>query len=76
MLMICLSDRVTRQRELISNKNQKGTYHFRIMPGDVFGFAEHQERASYGLGYKLKLTRNSDNSVLNKALKNVPQLHT
>ena len=24
---------------------------------DVFGFAEHQEKATYGLGYKLTLTR-------------------
>ena len=34
---------------------------------DVFGFAEHQEKATSGLGYKLTLTRNFDNSVLNKA---------
>ena len=33
---------------------------------DVFGFAEHQEKATYGLGYKLTLTRNSDNCVLKK----------
>ena len=34
---------------------------------DVFGFAECQEKATNGLGYKLTLTRKSDNSVLNKA---------
>ena len=34
---------------------------------DVFGFAKHQEKATYVLGYKLTLTRNSDNAVLNKA---------
>ena len=33
----------------------------------VFEFSEHQEKATYGLGYALTLTRNSDNSVLNKA---------
>ena len=33
---------------------------------DVFGFAKHQEKATYGLGYKLTLTRNTDNAVLNK----------
>ena len=33
---------------------------------DVFGFAEHQEKATYGLGYKLTLTRISYNAVLNK----------
>ena len=31
-----------------------------------FGFAEYQEKGKYGLGYKLTLTRNSDNAVLNK----------
>ena len=34
---------------------------------DIFGFAEHQERSTHGLGYKLTITRNSDNAVLNKA---------
>ena len=38
----------------------------RIYLKDIFGFAKHQEKATYGLGYKLTLTRNSDNSVLNK----------
>ena len=33
---------------------------------DVLGFAQHQEKGTYGLGYKLTLTRNSDNAVLNK----------
>ena len=33
---------------------------------DIFGLAEHQEKATYGLGCMLFLTRNSDNSVLNK----------
>ena len=55
-----------RKRELISNKNIKGKYHNRIYLKDPFGFAEHQEKATYGLGYKLTLTRNSDNAVLNK----------
>ena len=32
----------------------------------LFRFAEHQEKATHGLGYKLALTRNSDNSVLNQ----------
>ena len=34
---------------------------------DVFGFAEHQEKAIYGLGCKLTLSRNKDNVVLDKA---------
>ena len=32
---------------------------------DNFGFAEHQEKATYGLGYILTLTRNNNSSVLN-----------
>ena len=59
-------DRTKRRNELTNNKNIKGKYHVRIYLKDVFGFAEHQEKAIYGLGYKLTLTRNSDNAVLNK----------
>ena len=29
----------------------------------IFGFAEHQEKEIYGLGYKLTLTRKTDNAV-------------
>ena len=39
-----------RRQELNNNKNIKGKYHARIMIEDVFGFAEHQEKATYGLG--------------------------
>ena len=60
-------DRGRRQRELTNNKTQKGKYHVRIYLKDVFGFAEYQEKATYGLGYKLTLTRKTDNAVLNKA---------
>ena len=60
-------DRTRRRNELTNNKNVKGKYHVRIYLKDVFGFAEHQEKATHGLGYKLTLTRNSDNAVLNKA---------
>ena len=59
-------DRGRRQREMTNNKTQKGKYHVRIYLKDVFGFAEYQEKATYGLGYKLTLTRNTDNAVLNK----------
>ena len=59
-------DRNRRQREFTNNKNIKGKYHVRIYLKDVFGFALWQEKATYGLGYKLTLTRNSDNAVLNK----------
>ena len=46
----------------------KGKYHLRIMLKDVFGFAEHQQKATYGLGYKLTLTRNKDEAVMHKAV--------
>ena len=59
-------DRNRRQRELINIKTQKGKYHVRSYLKDVFGFAEYQDKGSYGLGYKLTLTRNTDNAVLNK----------
>ena len=60
-------DRTKRRNELTNNKNIKGKYHLRIYLKDVFGFAEYQEKGTYGLGYKLTLTRNTDNAVLNKA---------
>ena len=55
-----------RRRELTNNKNIKCKYHVRIMLREIFGFAEHQQKATYGLGYKLILTRNSNSAVLNK----------
>ena len=36
------------------------------MLSHIFGFAEYQEKGTYRLGYKLTLTKNSDNAVLNK----------
>ena len=60
-------DRTRRRNELTNNKNIKGKYHVRIFLKDIFGYAEYQEKATYGLGYKLTLTRNTDNAVLNKA---------
>ena len=58
--------RDNKRNELTINKNIRGKYHVRIYLKDVFGFAEHQEKATYGLGYKLTLTRNSNTAVLNK----------
>ena len=59
-------DPVRKQRELTSNKNQKSKYLVRNTRTDIFGFPEQQDRATNCLGDKLTLTRNSDNSVLNK----------
>ena len=55
-----------RKRELNNNKTQKGEYHLRIYLKDVFGFTEHQQVGTFGLGYNLTLTRNTDNAILNK----------
>ena len=61
------NSRNRRRDELTLNKNIKGKYHVKIMLKDVFGFAEHQEKATYGVGYKLTLTRNKDEAVIDKA---------
>ena len=50
-----------REKELTNNKTTKGNYHVRIYSRNIFGFAEHQDNCTYGLGYKLTLQRNSDN---------------
>ena len=59
-------DRNRRQRELTNNKTQKGKFLVRIYLKDVFGFSEYHDKGTYGLGYKLTLVGNTDNSVLNK----------
>ena len=45
-----------RRAEITTNKNVNGKFNLRIMLKDVFGFTEHQEKATYGLGYKMTLT--------------------
>ena len=59
-------DRGRGQRELTNNRNIKGKNHVTIMLKDIYGFSLCQEKGTYGLGYKLTLTRNNDNAVLNK----------
>ena len=61
-------DRGRRQQEVTNNKNQKGKIHLIVKPKDIFGFAEHQEKATFTLRYILTLTGNRDNSVLNKGI--------
>ena len=56
-----------RRDELALNKNLKSKYHLKILLKDVFGFAECQEKATYGSGYKLTLTGNKDDAVIDKA---------
>ena len=55
-----------RKRELLDNQTQKEKFHLRIYLRDVFGFVEYQETGTFGLFYRLTLTRNIDNAVLNK----------
>ena len=55
-----------RKQEFLNNKTQKRKFHLRIYLKDVFGFAEYQEVGTFGLSYRLTLTRNTDNAVLNK----------
>ena len=59
-------NRDKRKEELLNNKSQKGKFHLRIYLKDVFGFAEYQQTGTFGLSYRLTLTRNTDNAVLNK----------
>ena len=59
-------DRNKRRDELSRNNYIKGNYHLRVMLKDVFGFAEHQGKATFGLGYKLTPTKNKDHATLNK----------
>ena len=61
-------NRGKRKNELALNKNIKGKYHLKIVLKDVIGFAEHQEKATYGLGFKLTLTRNEDDAVKDKVV--------
>ena len=58
--------RIRRRDELTAHKSVKSKYHLRIMLKDVFGFAEHLQKATYGLGYRLTLTRNKDDAVIEK----------
>ena len=55
-----------RKRELNTNKTPKGKHHLRVNLKDVFGFAEHQQVGTFGMGYRLTLTKKTDNAVLNK----------
>ena len=57
-------DRRRKQRKLNNNKTQKGNFHLRFMLRVIFGFAEHKEKATFGLDYKPTFRRNTDNAVL------------
>ena len=63
-------DRNRRRDELTSNKNIKDMFHIRIMFKKFSGFSEHQEKATYGLGFKLTLPRKKHEAVIDKAASN------
>ena len=58
--------RIRRKNKLAQNKSVKGKYRLKILPKDVFGFAEHQGKSTYGLGYKLTLTGKKDEAAIDK----------
>ena len=53
-----------RDEDLTDNKTTKGNYHVRIYLNYISGFAEHHNKCSYGLCYKLTLQRKNDIHVL------------
>ena len=55
-----------RREEITNSKNVKVKFLLRFMLRDVSGFAEHQEKATYGLGYELTLTRDKDEAFIYK----------
>ena len=57
-----------KRDKLTANKIIKGKYHLRNMLKDVFGYAECQEKDTYGFGNKLTITRSKDVAVIDKAV--------
>ena len=62
----CDRSRNRKRDKLAQNENIKYKYHLKIMLMDVFCFAEGQEKGINGRGYKLTLTRNKDEGVIDK----------
>ena len=50
-------DRTRRKKLLTDNKNIKCKCHVTLMLSHIFGFAEHQEKGTYGLGYKTNINK-------------------
>ena len=54
---------VTKRRQQLTNDNpgtSKGKLHFGIPLSDIFGYAEHQRKSTYGMGYRLELKGNTN----------------
>ena len=50
-------NRGRRKNESTNIKTIKGKYHIRIYLKDIFGYAENQEKGTYGLGYKINIDK-------------------
>ena len=50
------------------NQKTKENHQLTVCVEDIFGLAEHQENATYGLGYKQTLKRNNSIIVLSHEL--------
>ena len=55
---------ITHAVECIAKKQNQGKLHLRLLPGDFFGFAENQKKATFGLGYKIIIERNIEKALL------------
>ena len=55
-----------RKLELTNNEKMESKPHVTIMLDDFLGFCDNQLKGTCGLGYRLTLTKNSENAVLNK----------
>ena len=67
-LSIGFDRRPNKRRDKLAQRNVKGKHHLRIMFRDFFGFAECQEKATYGLVLKLTSRRNKDDAVKDKTV--------
>ena len=53
-----------RRNRLINDNPEKGTLFLTIPLSEIFGFALHQDKITYGLGFSLSLKRaNNDNAI-------------
>ena len=56
----------SRRRKKLTQKNIKSKHHLRFLLRDLFEYAEHQEKATYGLGHEITLTWDKNDSVIDK----------
>ncbi len=63
-----------RRNRLLNNTPEKGTVFVRILLKDLFGYVEHQDKITYGLGYKLKLRMADHANVIFRTIADVAKL--